>query len=519
MVCYAIAILRYRLMDIDFVLNRGSVYAVVSGVMVAVYLISINILSAMYSGSENVIKVFSTIIVAILFAPIRNIVQDFIDKVFYQRRYNSRQTLLNLGKALSTILQLNELSDTLLDQLSDALQPEYAALMLREDSEYKVRHRHRYTGDEEKLQKSLIEFDPDSAKDRPERIGEKRLVMPLLSKGNCVGFILLGGKMSGKAYNAEDIFLMGILSSQAAISIENALIYEKLRDQVDFMQSAYNRMLDAFRKSYPDLQMEEPLPTAEDIISELDMIADALVRSSEMIRELDDLKSEFLSNVSHELRQPLTSIKGYADNLLDGVAGELNEKQVRYIKGISQNIERLIKMVSDMLNLTRIAAGRIELARTNFSLYPLIREVVFESSSAAEKKEISLDIQCPSYIKLLADQDKLKQVIINLVDNAIKFTPPAGKVSVLVRDMKESVSISVVDTGIGIALKNLDKIFNRWEQVPREDKGKSVGVGIGLSIVKSFVELHNGSISVESEPGKGSQFTFTIPKVPDNFQI
>lgn len=513
-VCYGIAILRHSLMDIELVINRSSVYAIASSVVLAVYLVISNLLdkafSLKYPESADAVKYFSILIAVILFAPMKKRVQEFIDRYFDQRRYNYRRTLHSLSETLSTMLRLDELSETLLNQLQEALQPKFAALLLIKDLKYQV---HWQIGDAKKLEKALSELDRASIDDRPAGIGEEEsLAVPLLRKDNPVGIILLGGKRSGKAYNAEDISLMEIVSHQTAISIENAIMYERLRKQVDLMTGAHNRLVETFRQYHLDLTPEKPVVEGEDIISELNMIAEALIGSSEKLRALDNAKSQFLLNVSHELHTPLASIKGFAQNLLDGVLGELDGRQRGYIQRIFWNSERLIEMINDLLNLSRIAAGAIEINRINLSLFPLISDVVADLTVIAEKKGVSLTLSCPPDVMLFADRDKLTQVIINLINNAIKFTPSGGKVSVYVEDKEKYVDISVEDTGAGMSPESLDEIFERFHQVQMAGSGKSEGMGLGLALVKSFVEIQGGEVSVQSELGKGSRFTVKLKK-------
>ena len=513
MICYGIAIMRHKLLDIELVLNRSTVYAVVSSAALVVYLLSLQILGKVFSAisprSETALKLFAILIVALLFAPMKHRIQELIDKAFYQRRYSYRLTLLNLSEAISMMLRLDELGKTLLNQLDEVLQPEFTAILLGSDSTYQV---HKQTGDEEKLKETLRQINLKSIKDKPIRTNKGILVIPLLRKSQPIGFILLGKKRSGKNYNAEDISLMKTLSHETAVAIENAMIYEKLRERVSYMEDAYERLIKAFRESHPEIPTpKNPLSENKDIISQLDVITEALIKSSEKLKELDELKSQFLSNVSHELRTPLASIKGYADNLLDGVVGELDEKQRKYMERISVNCDRLVRMITDLLTLSRIEAGKIEFKPTKVSLYSLISEVVFEFSPIAGKKAVSLTSDCPSNVILFADGDKLREIIINLLDNAIKYTPSSGKVLIYVQDKEKDVDIAVEDTGIGISSEEIDKVFDRFHQV--QHKEGSNGVGIGLSIVKSLVELHNGRISVQSEIGKGSQFTVTLPKV------
>ena len=507
MLCYAVAIAKYGLMDIELVLNRSSVYAVLSGVMLAVYLASIKVYNLVISDSDDAIGIFSALVVALLFTPAKRRIQHFIDKYFDQRRYNYLKILGDLSGTLSTILRLDELVDTLLGQLKEAFRPEFAVLWLKQDSGFRI------YGDEEQLNQTSSEFDPESVGTRPERIDSRKLAVPLLSKGNLVGVILLGEKSSRKRYNAEDISLMEIISNQMAISVEIALIHGELRQQIDFMQTAYDGLVETFRKSYPEhLPPEKSVAEAKDIMVELNIIAGALIKSSEDLRVLDELRSDFISKLIHELPQPLTAIKGYADNLLDGASGELNDEQKEKMKVISQNCDRIARMVEDLLMLSRILAEKINLTPEKLPLSPLISDIVFELSIIAKEKKVSLTGNCPPNMTLLADRNKLRQILINLLHNAIKFTPPGGKVWISVQDRGEYVDILVEDTGIGIPRESLDKIFERFQQVQGEDKRKSQGLGLGLSIVKELVELHGGSVSVQSELEKGSQFTVTLPK-------
>jgi signal transduction histidine kinase len=511
MICYSIAIMRHKLFDVELILNRSTVYAAVSSVAIVVYLLSLQILGEIFSaGSKKALSFFSILIVALLFAPMKQRIQELIDKVFYQRRYSYRLTLLNLSETIGMMLRLDELGETLLNQLGEALQPEFAAILLENNSTYQV---YKQIGNEEKLNEALTPIDLISIKDKPVRTSKGILVIPLLRKEQPIGFILLGKKLSGSNYNAEDVSLMKTLSHETAIAIENAMLHERLRERVHFMENAYKKLIDVFSKTHPEiLTSESSLSENNDIISQLDVITDALINSSEKLMELNEIKSQFLSDVSHELRTPLTAIKGYAGNLIDGIVGNIDERQGKYAERISANCDRLDRMINELLTLSRIEAGKIELRPTKISLYSLINDVVFEFSPIARKKSVSLAFDCPVDTIIIADGDRLKEILINLIDNAIKYTHSEGNVSIYVQDKEKQVIISVEDTGIGISPENFEKIFMRFARIQPKEKGDSNGVGIGLSIVKGFVELHNGKISVQSELDKGSQFIVTIPK-------
>ncbi len=236
-------------------------------------------------------------------------------------------------------------------------------------------------------------------------------------------------------------------------------------------------------------------------------------RYQQRLKELDKMKSDFVSNVSHELRTPLTAIKGSVDNMLDGLTGLLNEKQSRYLTRIKSNADRLTRLINDILDLSRIEAGKIDLQAAVLPLVALAKEVAEGLRPVAVDKLISLEVASPdARVTAWADRDKVIQVLMNLIGNAVKFTPTNGKVSVTVeRNGDEWVQTSVADTGPGIPLEEANKIFDKFYQIAQAGKQKARGTGLGLAISKALVEMHGGRIWVESEVGSGSTFSFTLP--------
>lgn len=230
------------------------------------------------------------------------------------------------------------------------------------------------------------------------------------------------------------------------------------------------------------------------------------------LNELERLKSEFIANISHEFRTPLTSLREANNLLLDGIAGKTTEKQQRLLKITREESEKLIKMINDFLDLSKMEAGMI---RYNFA--PSDINIVFENAIneirlLAESKEIDLKLEAQKRLPIvLMDSEKIKQVMINLLSNAVKFTPNGGKISVGARTEDSNIYIEVKDTGIGIAKENLLKIFDKFQQIDTGINHKLRGTGLGLSIAKHIVETHNGRIWAESRLGKGSAFKFILP--------
>ena len=229
-------------------------------------------------------------------------------------------------------------------------------------------------------------------------------------------------------------------------------------------------------------------------------------------REVERMKSEFVSLVSHELRTPLTSIKGYVDMLMDGDAGELKQDQIDFLQVVRRNAERLVTLVADLLDVSRIEAGAIKLNLAPLDLAGVISEVVANLRPLNESKQQNVNINLPEKMPpLTGDTGRIAQVLTNLVSNAYRYTPSGGTISVDVRPEVEFVKISVTDTGIGISPEEQKKLFTKFFRAENPDVQKVGGTGLGLWIARSLVLMHGGEITVVSLPGKGSTFSFTLP--------
>lgn len=223
-------------------------------------------------------------------------------------------------------------------------------------------------------------------------------------------------------------------------------------------------------------------------------------------------KSEFLANMSHELRTPLNSIIGFSQVMLDGLTGSMTDDQKEYLNDIVESGRHLLSLINDILDLSKVEAGKMELELSGFSMKDLLEESLVMFKERAAKHHITLESDIPADIgDITADERKTKQVIFNLLSNATKFTPDGGRVGIVGRRKDKELQITVWDTGIGIAKKDISKLFESFQQLESALIKKTPGTGLGLSLSKKFVELQGGRIWVESEKGKGSRFTFTIP--------
>ncbi len=314
------------------------------------------------------------------------------------------------------------------------------------------------------------------------------IAVPLKAKGRILGSLTVD-RTREQSLTQDDLDVMTTLANQFALSLDNARAYHQIEELNVGLEGEVLKQTSALKKANRDLEA-----------------------ANTKLQEMDQRKSSFVSIVSHELRTPMTSIKGYVENMLDGLTGPLTARQDHYLNRVRHNAERLTRIINQLLDLSRIEAGQIEIQPAVLSPSDLAKDVVEELQSLAREKHIALISEHESSIPAIqADRDKLHQVLVNLTQNAIKFTPKGGTIRITSEAREDGfLQLSVVDTGCGIPDLEREKIFLNFY------RGTSVrpearGAGLGLAITKNLVELQGGHIWVESTPGEGSRFCFTLP--------
>jgi signal transduction histidine kinase len=309
------------------------------------------------------------------------------------------------------------------------------------------------------LEPGFIYFDPSI---------RSLLVVPLIVRGQAIGTLSIDATQPN-AFD-EEMRLMTIAAAQAAVAIENAQLYESLQN------------------SYHELEL-----------------------AFEELRKLDTLKSELIQNISHELRTPLTFIKGYVELLVDGELGSLPAEQLGALEIVANKTEVLSRLVDDIISM--LQAGREQMQPAPVSLAEIGHTSIKAAQIHATEAGVALIDAIPDSLDpVLGDRRRLSQVFDNLIQNAIKFSPPQATVTVRVLDADMDLRAEVEDTGMGIPASQLGRIFDRFYQANGTSTRRFRGTGLGLAIVKEIVEAHRGTLGVESEEGKGSLFFFTIPK-------
>ena len=294
--------------------------------------------------------------------------------------------------------------------------------------------------------------------------GHRELLgVPLLREDEVIGVLIVTSKRPG-TFDADIVRLLTAFATQSALAIQNARLFHEVQDK--------SRLLEAASRH----------------------------------------KSEFLANMSHELRTPLNAILGFSEVLAERMFGEVNEKQAEYLEDILSSGRHLLSLINDILDLSKVEAGRLELEVGRFHLPTALDNALALIRERANRHGITLTQTVDVGVAdIVADERKVKQILLNLLSNAVKFTPEGGRVGLSATAADGVVTIAVSDTGIGIAPEDQAAIFEEFRQVGCEDARKQEGTGLGLTLAKKFVELHGGRIEVQSQIGQGSTFTFTLP--------
>ena len=338
------------------------------------------------------------------------------------------------------------------------------------------------------------EYDPVTV----EVGGVPHVVSPLMHEGDAIGFLVV------HAHGGD-----------------RGAVVEKVASHLHRVADAF--IVDGIKRA---MSARMHMATVEEASRELTEKNRRLGQMVERLQEADRVKSNFLATVSHELRTPLTSVIGYSEMLLEGIAGELNDEQREYVRTVMEKGDQLLQLITGILDISRMEAGEMRIDKSPFDLDEVVSVALSTVAPHARRKKLMMACSVPPAVPLvLGDRDKIRQVLLNLLGNAIKFTPEGGKVEVsasvgpllpaaTVGDGARGVRISVRDSGIGVPPEHQKRVFDPFFQVDNTSTREYGGTGLGLSIVKRLVEAHGGAVWVESEQGRGSTFSFTVPLAP-----
>lgn len=514
----AYAIIKYRFMDVKMVIFRSILFAISILSIVSIYTILSSILGVYFetlTGGESSLFIGFVIsfMVTIGYLPLRNFVERFTNSFLFKKSYSQDQILSKISESTSSILNIHELLISLSSIVSDALHFEKIAFALLDKKDIlflayqngfdeniiekfahgkeKVLSKYFSNGhdvqviDELKAKYEAGEYIPKSIELLNDLYNlDIALVIPLYVKERLIGIIVVGNKKSGDPYSHQDLNILKIISGQAAIAIENASLYDELKD--------YNLKLDE----------EVKKKTSE------------LRKANDELKQLDEAKSEFISIASHQLRTPLTIIKGYISMMQEGSFGKVSPIINTNLTKVYQANERLIELVENLLDISRIESGRQEFIMQKTHLEDMAQTVVENLKNNAKDKNLKLIFHKPTHKtpEVMADANKLHEVMMNFVDNSIKYTKE-GKVEVFVTaDENKMVTFCVKDTGMGIKPEIMPVLFRKFSRGKGSFRVHTEGLGLGLYVARMMIDAHKGKIWAESDgDNKGSKFCFSLP--------
>ncbi len=450
---------------------------------------------------ERITYTILALLLVIIFQPTLRFFNRISNRFFYQDAYDPQQALAELNKILVGNIDLHPLLRMSSELIRDTLKTKYAMFVVADVSSEKE----RLIGTKQDVDNSQLELIEAEA----PRIRKKVLDINSLSEGNKRlkdamadqdvsvvakivlgsranshdGLILVGDKLSGNPYNSEDMTLLEIMVDELAIAIQNAMRFEEIQ--------AFNVTLQ----------------------QKVDEATKKLRANNEKLKELDQSKDEFISMASHQLRTPLTSVKGYVSMVMEGDAGKLSKQQRDLLGQAFASSQRMVYLIADLLNVSRLRTGKFVIENKPTVLNEVVETEMGQLQEAAKSKQQTLVYEKPKkFPALMLDETKIRQVIMNFTDNALYYTPAGGHIEVKLQDFKDHIEFTVTDDGMGVPQSEQHHLFTKFYRAGNARKARPDGTGLGLFMAKKVIVAQGGAVIFHSEEGKGSTFGFSFPK-------
>ncbi len=497
------AILKHHLFDIRPVIARLLAYIGSLGAIVLIFLASSVVVSNIFlsdSSSDTSLQIWFAIlsvVSALFFQPIKKFFDRTTNRFFYQDSYDGQELLNTLNSTLVTNSDIQPMLGSAAKIVASSLRPEFSAFELLDEAsvrKYVAGTKQVRVTDEEVQelsalmtrleQKTLVASELVGHKEMRDVLSKRQLelVVKLIVANQTIGYLFLGARLSGSQYSHRDIQLLETVADSVAIAAQNALRYEEI---AQFNVTLQKKVDDATSK---------------------------LQRSNEKLKALDEAKDEFISMASHQLRTPLTSVKGYVSMVLEEDAGKINEQQRNFLDQAYLSSQRMVYLIADLLNVSRLKTGKFVIEAKPTYLPDVVESEISQLYETAKARDLKLIFNKPeSFPTLNLDETKIRQVIMNFTDNAIYYTPNGGKITLDLKSTKDSVEFTVRDTGIGVPKSEIPHLFVKFYRAGNAKKARPDGTGLGLFMAKKVVVAQGGAIVFKTEEGKGSTFGFSFP--------
>lgn len=494
-------IVKHRLMDIRLVVAKSVTYTLVLVLLAGFYAGSVLAIERIFFPNElnqidlvqGGVRTILAVVMAFSFQPLKRWITRRTDRIFFKNAYSPEQLLDTLSHTLSSTIVLVELLYKVTDILVEQMKISRGMFILLKGEDRIYTHLATGYKDSPKIELDDVlklakngtavydELEENSHFKTLLRKFEASVSIPLKTEKELVGVFLVGEKSSGDMFSQGDLRILEILGPEISVAIENARSYEEI-----------NRFNVTLR-------------------NEVNRATKRLKEKNEQLRELDIAKDEFISMASHQLRTPLTAIKGYLSMLLDGDAGEIKVGQYDFIHEAYAGANRMVGLINDLLNVSRMETGRFFIEPIEVDIVQATSEEAKQFATTAKEKGIYLRLDVVGKIPhVWVDEMKIRQVIMNLIDNAVHYTQKGGVTAKLYKD-KHDLIFEVTDTGIGIPKEQQHKLFEKFYRADNARHIRPDGTGLGIYLAKRVVEDHGGEIMFRSIENRGSTFGFKLP--------
>jgi signal transduction histidine kinase len=497
------AILKHHLFAIRAVVARSVAYTMSILATVGLYALIVFIASnIVFTGrqlsfSEGIFYATFSAITALAFQPVKKFFDKFSDRIFYRDVYNAQEFLNQINTKIVNTVDLYDLLNNIAKIISDNLRVEFCNFYIDEKSsidfhvagtEPKIFSQN----DWEQLDK-LIDQSNLKTFTSTESLGEEfashmrklkiDAVIKMVSQDQHVGYLIIGQKRSGNVLSQQDIQLVEVIADEVAIAVQNNLRFVEI--------AQFN----------VTLQKKIEIATTE------------LQKSNEKLKALDEAKDEFISMASHQLRTPLTSVKGYISMMLEGDAGKTTTQQKDFLNQAYLSSQRMVYLIADLLNVSRLKTGKFTIDAKPTFLPDIVESEISQLTETVKARGLEMKFDKPKEFPTLnLDETKTRQVVMNFADNAIYYTPHGGLITIKLTAGKDTIEFTVTDTGIGVPKSEQHKLFTKFYRAGNAKKARPDGTGLGLFMAKKVIVAQGGAIIFKTAEGKGSTFGFSFPR-------
>ncbi len=495
---------KYRLFDIRYVAFRLLAYVVSLSIVVVLFvLVAFNLTGIIFGGQIisqdlQVYYVLTTIAVALLYGHVKKFVDRGTNRLFFQQSYTVHSAISKISSFATRSVDPRSIQRHSLNVFEETIRPEYACfVVLGSNNKLELataigncpKKSLELAGFLEMLEKihqkiTLAEDVRTSKTVAKEYFELSRIgVIARLSTNNkSIGYIILGEKKNGNNYNQHDLQLLTLASNDLALALQNALAFEEIQEFNATLQAKVNKA------------------TA------------ALKRTNGKLVALDDTKDEFISMASHQLRTPLTSIKGYISMMLEGDLGKINPTQRKALEEAFNSSQRMVFLISDFLNVSRIRTGKFVMEKDETDLNQIVIEEITQLRELAGLRDQTINYKPPkNFPKVILDDTKTRQVMMNFIDNAIFYTPKNGKIDIVLKETDKEIIFQVTDTGIGVPKNVQHRLFTKFFRAENAQNARPDGTGLGLFMGQKIIDAQGGKMIFHSVEHEGSTFGFRFP--------